>query len=558
MAIKTKKLKPGNTKLVVSLLAFGFLVMSALTAVIVIFAYSSQSYVASILISYKAEGINGEIELLYKTEEMSGFDMIASSPINASNNQATLSPSGDIVLTANNSYVEFKYVFRNFDDDPYSAIWQLDESTEMENMLLNYSYKTADNYTPQQYAVVVNGTKESSLVNAQGKRYEEQTFYLKISIENLAYNASFFGGFNWELEAYSGEAPTDFEAAKFVHVGNGEYAVAYGGGDISASGLGELSSQSVDNIWYVPTQLGSNDVTALVDGDPYPQNTKVVVSEGITSIQGGLSDENIIEITICKTVTNLEEGVITAPNLKVLNYDANVPDVNIVAYQPPPYAGVYQIEKYVFSEAGKDSDSLVLNIGENCKNIADCLFYASKITEVNFSKNVETVGYGAFSLSGRIKSVHVNDLNAFAQIDFKDRYSNPLLTAGDLYCNGVLVTNLTLSGISKVGTAAFMGCRNLQSVILPEGVTSIGTSAFLYCDKLVSINIPSSVTEIGAHAFFNCDSLANVTFADVNGWSATSIGDEPTTISIASSTLSTSPADALKSMYRDHILTKSK
>ena len=57
--------------------------------------------------------------------------------------------------------------------------------------------------------------------------------------------------------------------------------------------------------------------------------------------------------------------------------------------------------------------------------------------------------------------------------------------------------------VGDIGDEAFFGCRNLQTVILPEGLRRIGKKAFRGT-ALQEIRIPASVTEIGARAFQNC------------------------------------------------------
>jgi len=114
-------------------------------------------------------------------------------------------------------------------------------------------------------------------------------------------------------------------------------------------------------------------------------------------------------------------------------------------------------------------------------------------------------------------------LASWCNIDFYNKYANPLYYAKHLYLNGEEVTELVIpNGVTSIGDYAFYNCDSFTSIIIPEGVTSIGDSAFAYCDNISSITIPSSVTSIGYKAFYGCTILRSVEFVDPNGWYYTS------------------------------------
>lgn len=57
---------------------------------------------------------------------------------------------------------------------------------------------------------------------------------------------------------------------------------------------------------------------------------------------------------------------------------------------------------------------------------------------------------------------------------------------------------------------AFIGCKELMSIEIPNGVTVISDSAFRRCINLLNINIPDSVTTIGPNAFNGCERLKSI------------------------------------------------
>ncbi|MBR3408286.1 MAG: leucine-rich repeat domain-containing protein [Paludibacteraceae bacterium] len=73
--------------------------------------------------------------------------------------------------------------------------------------------------------------------------------------------------------------------------------------------------------------------------------------------------------------------------------------------------------------------------------------------------------------------------------------------------------------VVTIGSSAFSGCSNLQSVTLPNTITTINTDAFYGCVKLGSVNLPEGLQTIGTDAFYNCN-LTSITIPST----VTSIG----------------------------------
>ena len=75
--------------------------------------------------------------------------------------------------------------------------------------------------------------------------------------------------------------------------------------------------------------------------------------------------------------------------------------------------------------------------------------------------------------------------------------------------------------LTTIGDSAFQGCNNLTNLYIPDGVTSIEEKAFWGCENLRSVTIGDGVTSIEEKAFWECDNLRSVTIGD----GVTSIGD---------------------------------
>ena len=74
--------------------------------------------------------------------------------------------------------------------------------------------------------------------------------------------------------------------------------------------------------------------------------------------------------------------------------------------------------------------------------------------------------------------------------------------------------------VTTIGTSAFEGMTNLETVVLPNTIKTINTDAFYGCVRLNSINLPEGLLTISLRAFYNCN-LASITIPST----VTSIGN---------------------------------
>ena len=156
-----------------------------------------------------------------------------------------------------------------------------------------------------------------------------------------------------------------------------------------------------------------------------------------------------------------------------------------------------------------------VKLNPNVKFLDDNAFFScKKLSKINLNE-VEVIGENCFKFSA-LEDVNLSstqDIKEFAfsnclkltKINFSDR----LKTIGAFAFSGdsALVNCHIPSG--DIGASAFMGCTNMEQLSLGK-VTSIGAAAFLDCTSLAAVIIPSTMKEIGNEAFSGCINLKEV------------------------------------------------
>ena len=162
-----------------------------------------------------------------------------------------------------------------------------------------------------------------------------------------------------------------------------------------------------------------------------------------------------------------------------------------------------------------------LTIAPGVKEIgAEAFKGCTRLERITVASSVEKIGKDAFSRENSYpRSVYIDNIDAWAQIQFADMTSNPMYGGADLYAGGELVVSATISAdVNAISPYAFSQCRSLKSVVLSRGVVSIGERAFGNCYSLTNIVIPDSVIFIGDEAFCYCDALTDAAIPDSVGF----------------------------------------
>lgn len=175
-----------------------------------------------------------------------------------------------------------------------------------------------------------------------------------------------------------------------------------------------------------------------------------------------------------------------------------------------------------------------VRLPKGLKTIGEYAFFnCDDIYSVSFPDGLETIGASAFYECDALSAVKIpasvtsigteaflrcKSITSFTVADDNSAYSSPdgvLMDKGQTlliaFPNGKGSSYTIPASVTAIDDMAFVGCGNLQVVLMSEQLLRIGDAAFYGCSKLQSVAIPSSVESIGEWAFTECEQLAFVT-----------------------------------------------
>lgn len=134
--------------------------------------------------------------------------------------------------------------------------------------------------------------------------------------------------------------------------------------------------------------------------------------------------------------------------------------------------------------------------GKTVSSIGESAFAYTNVSQVSIPASVTELQYYAFLGCYNLNKVILPENNKLEVIDRSAFGSTQ-------------ITEINLPSIKKIGDNAFDSCSGLESVTLGNQLTTIGEWAFSYTG-IRKIDIPDSVTSIEAGAFYFCDQLTEV------------------------------------------------
>lgn len=237
----------------------------------------------------------------------------------------------------------------------------------------------------------------------------------------------------------------------------------------------------------------------------------IVLPDGIgkipsTTFRGCTS---LIEVAIPDSVTSIDSRAFLNSGLT----SVTIPDGVMIGEQA--FMGCDRLETVTFAgpsdvtlakEAFRGCTSLTTIEGsEYITSIKDGVFTGAGLTEIEFSKHVQ-VGRTAFNNCAELSYV---------------RFGGGADVGIQAFTNCEKLADVVFAGPSTIDREAFANCITLgysegeedteNHVLDLTGVTSIGSAAFLDCAVLSSITLPNTLTSLAVDAFRGCTSVETLT-----------------------------------------------
>jgi len=81
---------------------------------------------------------------------------------------------------------------------------------------------------------------------------------------------------------------------------------------------------------------------------------------------------------------------------------------------------------------------------------------------------------------------------------------------GDMVIPSEFSHNSQIYTVVRIDEEAFVSCKKVESIVIPNSVTYIGEAAFLYCKLLKTINIPEEIQWIECRTFEGCEVIETI------------------------------------------------
>ena len=272
-------------------------------------------------------------------------------------------------------------------------------------------------------------------------------------------------------------------------------------------------------------------VTAIKNGTFRECNNlkKVILNEGVAKIEGSafVFCSSLEQIKLPQSLMSIGSGAFDNCTSLI---SVELPDNAIISSDT--FRGCKNLSKIVLSDTNNNyivkngilynkamtsaiycipaSGVEEISIEDGVTTIDSNLQFSVNVKKINISRSVTKINTAAFMYCYDLQSIKVDSENG-KYMSEKGILYNKDMTRILCYPAGIKDTEFFVPDTVKtIGDFAFYGTKALESINIPDSVTNIGTDAFGECSGLKEVVIPDSVTSMGEAVFYKCTSLEKV------------------------------------------------
>jgi len=526
-----KKLKYG--KLFTSITLFIILLLAVVVGIVTVFALTQRSVDSSIFIRYTATDIDGSVNATYQLigkESKNNGEVVDMGTINFAvtdgKSDHEISPAEDLKLTKATPYIEFTYIFTNNGSRDFTATVSLKDVIENNNISFNYAYQNYD-YLSESFSILVQGVEtEKNVV----------TYKIKMGVESFAKNAGFKGALFWDLktpEIEDESTQMSVNSLNFTDKSDGTYSATFNGGEIK------------DKTLVIPNEINGVKITSVGKVRNLPYGSKVILSEGITSIENSaFYASNATDFQLPNSLEIIGYQSFYFNYIKSITIPKSVRKIGIGTF-----AHCEVLEEFIVEEGNTvysaDGCCLIENgttLFAGCKNSVipnyithikeDAFMGQTLLTSITIPKSVQTISLsynGVFQSCRNLEEIICEEGGTFIS-DGNCLINGTILYAG---CKNSVIPNYVkeiLGGafwghlleeiiipdsVEKIHDYAFAWNSSMKKLTLGKGVKTIGVSSFIGIG-ISSLIIPDNVETLGWTCFSNCKNLTEIYLLSTN------------------------------------------
>ena len=209
---------------------------------------------------------------------------------------------------------------------------------------------------------------------------------------------------------------------------------------------------------------------------------------------------NLERVVITENVSFMGNNAFSdCSNIRLINHSPYFKYINGLLYN----ADMTQLYHYSMGSNIKH-----VKIEEGTRTIGRNVFWnATQIETITIPSTVRQIGYNPFANCMNVRFInHSPNYQVVDGVLYTSDLTELVCCTDIVASQGVELPNTLI----RIGRNAFVGCKSLNEIVMPDNVQFISRGAFSGCQELKRVNLSKNIEEIGDWAFNDCISLKEI------------------------------------------------